>query len=83
MTKSGMPRKIGYAARPGSGPKNRRCNTCVHAQRVRSGTRISWKCDIVSYLWDDTDRTDIKPAAPACSEWTRKPFVAPKEFDLA
>lgn len=72
--KDGAPRKVGYAARPGTGPKNRRCSSCNHAQHVRSETRRSWKCDVVCHRWDDTVATDIKPGAPACSEWERKPF---------
>lgn len=71
-------RKIGYAARPGTGPKRQRCNTCKHAMRMTSATRIAWKCTVKVAVWDDTLATDIKPSAPACSEWLRRPYEAPK-----
>lgn len=67
-------RKIGYAARPGSGPKGKRCNMCKHAMRMTSATRRAWKCAAQVAQWDDTAATDIKPGAPACSEWERRNF---------
>lgn len=74
LRKDGMRRKTGYAARPGTGPKGQRCNTCTHAQLMRSATRRAWKCAAVTHAWDDTPESDIKPGAPACKEWERKHF---------
>lgn len=68
-------RKISYAARPGTGPKGQRCNTCVHGQRVLSRGVRSWKCELRAAVWDQFG-SDIKPGAPACREWQRKPFRA-------
>lgn len=72
-------RKIGYAARPGTGPRKQRCNTCSHCQSVTSGGIRSFKCDLMVGMWSTDPVTGIKPGAPACSEWERKPFVARKE----
>lgn len=70
-------RKIGYAARPGTGPKRQRCATCVHSQRVLHRGSYSTKCERMAHAWTHGPETDIKPNAPACREWERKPF-APK-----
>lgn len=74
--RAGQPRKVGYAARPGTGPKNQRCYTCAQAMRVThvSSGVSSWKCTAVSHLWEQP-HSDIKPGAPACREWQRKQFA--------
>lgn len=72
--KDGGRRKIGYAARPGSGPKKQRCNTCKHLSRVLSQGFRSHKCELMTHVWSYDPITDIKPNAPACSEWVRRPF---------
>lgn len=68
-------RKIGYASRPGTGPKGQRCNTCrycivvaQHGQRTRKG-------EIVAAKWSTSPETDIKHNAPACRDWQRKPYL--------
>ncbi len=70
--KDGRLRKLGYAARPGSGPKSQRCNTCAHCIRVVHGDVHSYKCEIIASRWTQCATTDIKPNAPACSEWRRR-----------
>lgn len=69
-------RKIGYAARPGTGPKGQRCNTCRLAQRVTHREERSWKCEVMAGIWHLGAASDIVPGAPACSEFERKPFRA-------
>ena len=69
-------RKIGYAARPGTGPKGQRCNTCSHCMLVECRGVVSRKCQIMARHWTPSSATDIKHNAPACSEWERKPYTA-------
>lgn len=67
--------RIGYAARPGTGPKSQRCATCMSCIAVLSNAVRSFKCQIMAKIWDRPS-SDIKPNAPACSEWSRRPFRA-------
>lgn len=76
--KDGAPRKIGYADRPGSGPKKQRCGTCLHPQRILHEGVVSFKCELMTHVWDHSANTDIQLRAPACSRWVRKPFAFPK-----
>lgn len=74
LRKDGGRRKIGYAARPGTGPRSQRCSTCSHFQRVVHQGEHAAKCERMTHVWDHDSATDIKPNAPACSEWDRKPW---------
>jgi len=65
-------RKGGYAARPGSGPKGQRCNTCAHFARLKR-SNVYTKCLLMAAVWTRGPGTDIKARAPACSFWERKP----------
>lgn len=65
----------GYAARPGTGPKGQRCNTCVSMQRVLQAGARSYKCEIRAAEWRPGPETDVKHNAPACSYWERKPYA--------
>lgn len=67
-------RKIGYAARPGTGPRNQRCNTCAHCIPVMQEGRRGRKCELVAPLWTTTAETDVKHNAPACRLWERKSY---------
>lgn len=67
-------RKGGYAARPGSGPKGQRCNTCAHYARVSGGGGKFTKCQLMARVWTHGPGTDIKARAPACFYWERKPL---------
>ena len=69
-------RKLGYAARPGTGPKGQRCNTCVHCIAVAQSARRSRKCELKAAIWTTTPETDIKHNAPACLHWQRKEWAA-------
>lgn len=67
-------RKIGYADRPGTGPKNQRCGNCTHAERVVHRGEFTHKCALMQHLWANTAPTGIHLQAPACSKWVRKPY---------
>lgn len=75
LRKDGRLRKIGYAAKPGTGPKGKRCNTCVNYGQIKHADRITPKCQLMSAAWTHGPESDIHPNAPACAEWTRKPFI--------
>ncbi len=64
----------GYAARPGTGPRGQRCNTCAHCLEVVQAAATVRKCQVTVRQWTPCHKTNIKPNAPACSEWVRKPF---------
>lgn len=67
-------RRIGYAARPGTGPKGQRCNTCRFCIVVtQSGERVR-KCELKAPIWTTTDETNVKHNAPACKMWERKTY---------
>lgn len=74
IRKDGGRRKVGYAARPGSGPKGHRCATCRHAERVTSKGVASIKCALMAHAWTHGAETDISLRAPACRQWERKVF---------
>lgn len=73
--KDGRRRRAGYAARPGTGPKGQRCITCLHCELVTRHGDSSHKCRQRASEWRHDELTDIHPNAPACREWTRKPYV--------
>lgn len=66
-------RKIGYAAKPGSGPKKARCLQCVHFVRVTNPGEEANRCELTAKVWDKPGST-IKANAPACLYWRRRPF---------
>jgi len=80
LRKDGGRRKIGYAARPGSGPRSQRCSTCKHCMRVLHKGAHSFKCERMTHVWTHRTETDVKPNAPACQEWERKALPRPKHF---
>ena len=74
LRKDGGRRKIGYAARPGTGPKGQRCQTCAHHQRVTHRGISTFKCSLMDHAWTHSSETDISLRAPACRKWERRPF---------
>lgn len=76
VRKDGGRRKIGYAARPGTGPKGKRCALCANCESVLHKGSRSLKCRLVAHRWTHGAETDIHPNAPACREWQPKPFKA-------
>ena len=78
LKKDGGRRKIGYAARPGTGPKRQFCRTCKHSEKVLHHGEHTLKCGRMAHAWTHGRDTDIKPNAPACSEWARRDFKAEK-----
>lgn len=73
--KDGKSRKIGYAARPGSGPKGQRCGNCQFAQRVVHRGQFTHKCELMTFVWRHGSASDIHLQAPACLKWARKPYT--------
>ncbi len=59
----------GYAAEPGTGPKNETCGSCRHHQ-VRSLSRSYHKCKLGPT--SGGPGTDIRVRAPACKHWTAR-----------
>lgn len=68
------PHPRGYAARPGTGPKGQRCNTCEHCMVVVSLNRRSRKCHLRAKDWTPGAESDVKHNAPACRDWVRKKY---------
>jgi hypothetical protein len=59
----------GYAAPPGSGPKEKTCKDCGHYCRVASnylGRRRFPKCGLNRANWTGGRGSDILAGAPAC-----------------
>lgn len=75
LRKDGQLRKIGYADRPGSGPKKQRCGTCIFLQRCLHLGNESHKCELMAPIWNYRPETDVSPRAPACSKWESRPFT--------
>lgn len=65
-------RRIGYAARPGTGPKGQRCNTCAHCIKITQHRQPARKCELKAPIWTTSAETDVKHNAPACRFWQRK-----------
>lgn len=74
--KDGRLRKVGYPAKPGTGPKGQRCSTCIQSARVVHRGTHTLKCERMSHAWTHGSETDVHPNAPACSEWSRRPWKA-------
>lgn len=77
VRKDGQLRKVGYAARPGTGPKRQRCGNCEHLARVLHRGETSHKCALMAHAWTHSSATDVHRQAPACSEWERKIYPLP------
>ena len=60
----------GYAARPGSGPKDETCRSCIN-YHVKPGGRYR-KCLLIQKFWTRGSGTDIKASSPACKFWEKK-----------
>ena len=74
--KDGGRRKVGYAAKPGTGPKRQFCRTCAHAENVLREGHRSLKCGRMAHVWTHGSETNVVPNAPACRQWERRPFTA-------
>lgn len=61
----------GYAAQPGTGPKNETCGSCHHAFCLKY-SRNYWKCELQRRAWTNGTATDIRLKSPACSKWRAK-----------
>lgn len=74
IRKGGGLRKIGYAAKPGTGPRNKRCCLCVNYEHITHSKGTTPKCHLMADKWTEGSETDIHPNAPACSLFQPKPF---------
>lgn len=77
----GIPRKNrtkpnGYAAPPGTGPKDQTCKTCRHFIRKVMG-KTYFKCRLMARVWTGGPGTDIRANSPACKCWASKPQLDP------
>lgn len=66
------PQAKGYAARPGSGPKDQTCGSCRHCFRKTYTSKPVFKCLLMRDDWGQTRRTDILFRATACKFWEAK-----------
>lgn len=58
----------GYAAVPGTGPKNETCKTCRHLVRKQMANTYL-KCGLMRAYWTGGAGTDVKANSPACARW--------------
>ncbi len=79
IRKGGGVRKIGYADKPGSGPKKKRCVHCVHFGRITHAQGTTSKCHLMAEIWTEGPETDIHPNAPACRRFESRPFKPLKD----
>jgi hypothetical protein len=67
----------GYAAIPGTGPKDETCGSCAHCYYTRSrGEKRFNKCDLVKAT--NGPGTDIRRKAAACWHWRSRPAAEEK-----
>jgi hypothetical protein len=60
----------GYAATPGTGPKDQTCKTCQHVHRSTwNGRKTFIKCALMQHAWTNSYGTDIRASSPACRRW--------------
>ncbi|OHV15917.1 hypothetical protein BK022_15730 [Methylorubrum extorquens] len=70
----------GYAAMPGTGPKDETCGSCDHLVRKRLA-KVYRKCGLMRAHWTGGKATDVLASAPACRNW--KSLDAPPASPLA
>lgn len=58
----------GYAAVPGTGPKNETCGSCAYLYRKRMA-KTYLKCTLMEAKWTGGHSTDVLSSSPACSRW--------------
>ena len=62
----------GYAAPPGTGPKDKTCRDCLSYTHGGTGARAWPKCELCRPNWTSGSATDIKARSPACSLFAPK-----------
>lgn len=67
--RSSVVRKRGHAARPGTGPKDETCGSCMHRVSVNGGNKIFSKCQLNKRNWTRGRSSDIRKKDPACARW--------------
>lgn len=63
--------KRGYAAPPGSGPKDETCRNCQHHARI-AYAKVYHKCALMEKAWTGGQGTDIDTRSPACRYWEKR-----------
>lgn len=62
----------GYAALPGTGPKDEKCKTCAHDRLCGIGHAKQFhKCILMKSVWTGGYGTDILANSPACRMWEK------------
>lgn len=61
----------GYAAKPGTGPVNETCGSCIHCRirTLRGSDRRVHKCHLLIGQWTYGRATDVLLRSPACARW--------------
>lgn len=62
----------GYAAPPGTGPKDETCKTCKHIVRVHYHDKTYLKCQLREATWTHGGGSDIRAKFPACRFWEKE-----------
>lgn len=63
--------KNGYAAVPGTGPKDETCKSCKFKNSIHNGAKHFIKCELRRSTWTHGEGTDILAGSPACSKWEK------------
>lgn len=66
-------KKNGYAARPGSGPKDKTCKTCIFKTGRTNGGKVYIKCYLTRASWTGGPGSDILAGAAACKFYQEFP----------
>lgn len=61
----------GYAAEPGTGPKDETCRTCKYVT-ARQYSKTYYKCALNRRAWTGGLGSDIRLKSPACFFWKGK-----------
>lgn len=62
---------IGYAGKPGMGPKGETCGSCVYSKRHGHLNRRYYKCHHELGYRSSSEASDIKLKTPACEYWVK------------
>ena len=56
-----------YRDKPGTGPEDEVCNTCVNFNRIQHHGKTNFKCGLMPFTRGAA--TDISMSSPACRYW--------------
>lgn len=60
----------GYAASPGTGPKDETCKMCRHLHRKQMA-KTYLKCKLTQKTWTGGRGSDVLAGSPACRFWEK------------